>query len=85
VNEDDKKASRRAVLQAGVAVLAGAGLVTPAAAQQKIEKSLVLYQEKPKDGQQCSKCLQFQPPDACAIVEGKILPTGWCGAYAPKP
>ena len=35
MNEDDKKASRRAVLQAGVAVLAGAGLVTPAAAQQK--------------------------------------------------
>jgi hypothetical protein len=84
VSRDDQKTGRRTILQAGVAILA-AGAATQAAAQQKIEKTLVMYQEKPKGAQQCSNCLHFQPPDACAIVVGPIVPAGWCGAYAPKP
>ena len=82
----EKKASRRTILQAGAAVL-GVGVVasTGASAQQKIEKSLVMYQEKPKGAQRCDNCLHWQPPASCAIVNGPILASAWCGAYAPKP
>jgi hypothetical protein len=78
------KASRRTILCIGGAAVAAAGVATRAVAQQKIEKSLVLYQDKPKEGQECDKCLHFQAPNSCDIVAGTISPTGWCGAFAPK-
>jgi len=85
VSEDNvRTTSRRNVLQAGVAVLA-TGAAAGARAQEKIEKSMVMYQEKPNGDQQCNKCLHWQPPGSCAIVAGPIIPTGWCGAFAPKP
>lgn len=83
---DAAKASRRTILLAGAAIVAAGAAVRSAAAQQKIEKSLVMYQETPnKDGQKCSTCLNFQPPSSCALVAGAINANGWCGAYAPKP
>ena len=73
------------MLCAGAAAVAAWASPAARAAQQKIEKSMVLYQDKPHEGQECDKCLQFQPPNACTIVAGEISPTGWCGAFAPKP
>lgn len=87
MNDDVMKASRRNILRAGAAMIAAGAVVTRAAAEetQKIEKSLVGYQEKPNaNGQHCSVCANFQPPNACAIVAGDISPNGWCGAFAPK-
>ena len=89
MNDDDKmlKASRRSILRAGAAVLAAGVVAKHASADeaQKIEKSLVGYQEKPNaNGQHCSICANFQPPNSCAIVAGVINPNGWCGAFAPK-
>ncbi|TDH63336.1 hypothetical protein E2C06_07340 [Dankookia rubra] len=46
---------------------------------------MVMYQDKPKDGQKCGGCLHFQPPNACAIVAGNISPEGWCAVWAAKP
>ncbi|AFK21400.1 hypothetical protein E6P09_16520 (plasmid) [Haloferax mediterranei ATCC 33500] len=47
----------------------------------------VSYQDQPKDGQQCSNC-RFYIEDknddglgACAIVEGKVAPDGYCVSY----
>ena len=77
------KFSRRSALQAGL-IMVTAGLTGHAAAQAKIAQNLVQYQDKPKGDAQCSKCLQFQPPDACKVVDGKISPNGWCAAFAPK-
>lgn len=73
---------RRAVLKAGIAVLAAA----PAAAlaQQKLAQSAVQYQTSPKDGQMCSNCVNFVAPNACKLVDGNISPNGWCIAYGPK-
>lgn len=31
----------------------------------------------------CKKCLKFLIPDACAWVEGKIAPSGWCSIWVP--
>ena len=87
MDDDAPKASRRNILRAGAAIIAvGVGVKHAAAEEtQKIEKSLVGYQEKPNaNGQHCSVCANFQPPNACAIVAGEINPNGWCGAFAPK-
>ena len=43
------------------------------------------YQDTPKKGQDCEKCLQFTPPDGCKLVGGKINPKGWCLLFALKP
>jgi len=75
------------MLQAGLAIVAGATIAEKATAQeqaQKIDPKLVMYQQQPKDGQHCAICVQFQPPNACKIVAGEISPNGWCAAFAPK-
>jgi hypothetical protein len=35
-------------------------------------------------GKQCSGCALFKAPGACSVVKGKISPSGYCIAYAPK-
>ena len=81
-----KMGSRRELLRTGAAVLTGGMMVAASARAQdaKIAQELVQYQDKPKDGQACSGCSQWQPPNACVIVAGKIAPEGWCVAWAPK-
>jgi hypothetical protein len=84
----DYVASRRTALKAGLAAVAG-GLAATAAtraavAQEKIAQNVVQYQETPKDGAECDKCVNFQAPNACTIVAGTINPKGWCVAFAPK-
>jgi len=79
--------TRRIVLRAGLGMAAAGAVATavmrPARAQ-KIAKEAVMYQDTPKDGHECDQCTNWQPPNACAIVEGMISPQGWCGAFAPK-
>jgi hypothetical protein len=78
-------ARRRAILGAGlVAAATGTLAAREARAQQKLAKNMIMYQDTPKDGQRCDNCTHWQPPNACAIVEGPIAAAGWCGAWAPK-
>jgi hypothetical protein len=51
----------------------------------KISQSQAEYQSSPKGIRRCDKCLQFQPPAACKIVEGTISPAGSCDYFAPVP
>ena len=84
---DNIKASRRGLLRSGLTILAGSLLATTARAQDadsKVEQSVVQYQTSPKDGAQCSGCVNFVAPNACKVVAGTISPSGWCVAYAPK-
>ncbi len=85
----DKTPARRAVLKSAVSLVCGTAAVAamaPLARAQsaKLAQNVVQYQEMPKDGAQCSGCVNFQPPNACAIVDGQINPNGWCVAFAPK-
>ena len=86
-----RRISRRRLLQAcGMIVPAALARpfllgARPADAQQKATKQQVQYQETPKKGQDCEKCLQFTPPDGCKLVGGKINPKGWCLLFALKP
>jgi hypothetical protein len=86
VKEDKRmpKARRALLRAAGLAALAPIA-VSRSQAQDKLQGSMVMYQATPKDGQKCSGCLHFQPPNACAIVTGNISPEGWCAVWAAKP
>ena len=79
--------TRRAWL-GGAAMVVGLGttgaLSTRAIADSKTPQKAAMYQEQPKDGKMCSTCMQFQAPDACKLVDGKISPNGWCQLYTPK-
>lgn len=55
-----------------------------AAAQQKVSKADAKYQDQPKGQQRCEICVNFQPPNACKLVDGEIKPTGWCQFFAAK-
>lgn len=79
----DDEATRRRILKAALAAVGGV-VATRVQAQEKIAQAQVQYQAKPKDGQKCSTCVNFEAPNACKIVTGTISPDGWCIAFAPK-
>jgi hypothetical protein len=54
----------------------------PAAAVIKISQKAVAYQDHPEGDKRCDKCVQFQPPDACKLVDGRINPNGYCRLFA---
>jgi len=74
--------SRRSLL-CGAAGAAGvlAAILKPALAQPKISKVAVNYQDHPDGDKRCDKCVQFQPPDACKVVDGSISPQGSCRIF----
>jgi hypothetical protein len=80
---------RRSLLK-GVPMVAGAIISASAIpdslfAQTKLTHEAAKYQDQPKDGQQCSTCVQFEPPSSCKTVEDPISPTAWCALYVAKP
>ena len=90
----DKNLSRRSLLK-GVITLAGAAagsavLATNQAFAAKAPKAAMQYQDHPKNGNDCTKCMQFIPggsPKAmgtCKVVAGSISPHGYCLAFTPK-
>lgn len=87
-DDTSKRSARRAVLGAGIAglgVAAGVTAASRAQAQEKIPQAMVMYQLTPQGDQRCDNCVHWQPPNACAIVSGVILPQAWCGVWAAKP
>jgi hypothetical protein len=48
-------------------------------------KAQFKYQAKPgPGGKKCSACALFKAPASCQVVKGKISPSGYCIAFAPK-
>ena len=78
--------SRRALLQTA-ADAAGAAVILDAssapAAAPKLSQKVVAYQDHPDGDRHCSKCAQFQSPNACKIVDGTISPDGYCRFFVP--
>ena len=71
--------ARRRLLRLAAAAAAVAGWAAPSnAAAQKVSQAEALYQDRPKGGLSCAACTLFRPPAACAVVEGRISPYGWC-------
>jgi hypothetical protein len=74
--------SRRSLLRSAVGATGVlAATLNPALAQPKISKVAVNYQDHPDGDKRCDKCIQFQPPDACKLVEGSISPQGSCRIF----
>ena len=45
----------------------------------KSDKYKVSYQDEPKNGRMCAKCIHFHAEtNTCDLVEGTISPLGWC-------
>ena len=72
---------RRILVAAGVPALFNA--LYPAAAAPKISQKAVAYQDHPEGDKRCEKCAQFQPPNACKMVDGAINPQGYCRIFTP--
>ena len=80
---------RRSLLKS-VPVIAGAIISTNAmaeslVAQTKLTHEAAKYQDTPKDGQQCSGCVQFVAPASCKVVEDPVAASGWCQLFMAKP
>jgi len=74
--------SRRSLLLSAVGAIGVlAATLYPALAQPKISKVAVNYQDHPDGDKRCDKCIQFQPPDTCKVVEGTISPQGSCRIF----
>ena len=76
--------ARRSLLQCAL----GAAAILDAAPKHaagapKISKNAVAYQDHPEGDKRCDRCAQFQPPDACKMVEGPISPQGSCRIFVP--
>ena len=85
-----KKGFCRRSLLKSVPMIAGAIISTNAVthnlfAQQKLTHEAAKYQDSPKDGQQCSGCVQFVAPASCKVVEDPVAASGWCQLFTAKP
>lgn len=89
VPSKSKDLSRRVFLQRVATYGAGAAIIQGfaanfATAQAKVPQNTVSYQDKPKGPQRCDGCNNFQPPNACKMVDGVISPQGWCTLFVKK-
>ena len=82
--DKERRAALRGLVGAGLGAAAIAVGTRRAAAQEKLAQNVVQYQDQPKDGLVCKKCVNWVEPNQCTIVAGNINPQGWCVAYAPK-
>jgi hypothetical protein len=84
--QGDQSLSRRLLLRASVTAIGGVvavlGMGSPAEA--RMSQKAAGYQLTPKDGQSCANCSLFKAPSSCTLVDGVIIPAGWCRFYDKK-
>jgi anaerobic selenocysteine-containing dehydrogenase len=68
----------------GGAVLGASLIAAPAAAATKMPQKAVKYQLTPKGKARCDNCALWQAPSSCKLVDGTIVPSGWCVLYKAK-
>lgn len=75
-------------LGAGVAIGSAAFAVTgtprAAAAAAQVAQDAAGYQTQPNGDQRCAFCVHFRAPSSCELVQGTIVPNGWCKLYRAK-
>lgn len=90
MEDNGKKTSRREILKLGALGLGAIGAMSVASGAKaqtvakKAQQKAVMYQTSPKNGKQCSECQHFETPHACRIVDGEIVPEGYCILFAKK-
>jgi len=88
-----KRISRRALLETGglaIGVVVAGGAASRTVADDEISQAAKIkqtdahYQTHPNGQQRCEICLQFLQPSKCKIVQGPIIPRGWCQFSAAR-
>jgi hypothetical protein len=54
------------------------------AAAPQITQAAAGYQTQPNGDQRCAFCAHFESPASCQIVQGTIVPNGWCKLFRAK-
>jgi High potential iron-sulfur protein len=84
--ENGSAHSRRRILGLALTTL-GSLFVMLAEAPQAVAKmaqKAAGYQTSAKNGQSCATCALFKAPSSCTLVDGTIVPDGWCRFYSKK-
>lgn len=84
--------TRRCAIRLGATTVIGstmlgqalAGPERVAAAAPQTTQEAAGYQTQPNGDQRCALCVHFQPPASCQIVQGTIVPNGWCKLFHAK-
>ena len=77
--------SRRELIRTAACVVGGAVAVMAATpAQAKMSQKVAEYQLTPKDNQTCANCALYRAPASCTLIDGNVVPTGWCRFYSRK-
>ena len=90
---DHQVATRRRILQAGLAVVGGAAATSARAAGNdrampgqpaptKYTPEAVHYRPTPNGDMKCLYCTYFTPPETCAILTAPVSRNGWCDHFA---
>jgi hypothetical protein len=87
LNNRSAPCSRRCLLLGAVAAVSAVTVVdtdpSTAVAALKISQAAVGYQDHPNGDKECRKCVEFQPPSSCKMVDGTINPQGYCRIFMP--
>ena len=88
---DLNKPSRRQFLKVGGAALVALPIIAMSgnalAAKNESVRAALQYQTSPKDGKQCSTCMNYQAAtNGCTLFPGdtEIVPNGYCSAWVIK-
>src|SRR5450755_4018953 len=78
--------SRRVLFRSAVATAGGvaAVLTLNLPAEAKMTQKAAAYQVTPNGAKSCANCAVFKAPSSCTLVDGAIVPTGYCKFYAAK-
>jgi len=90
----DDQLSRRAVLRnaatavglIGTSALA-TGCAQPTAQAPTLPKQTKLqaaYQDHPDGSERCGVCAHFIPPGDCRVIQGPVIPDGWCRNFKTR-
>ena len=95
----DDEPSRRAVLRnaaAAVGLIGTSALAVgcaqpraqapppPPAQAQKQTKAQATYQDRPNGAERCGVCANFVAPGDCRVIQGPVIPDGWCRNFRAR-
>lgn len=90
-NSTDRRNALRVVYGLTLALAASAVPTAAKPFRWNRPKGTAGYQEQPNDKEQCSRCKLFLVPKhtdslgGCVVLEGEIVPNGWCRLWEPRP
>lgn len=82
---EKEKQSRRQIMRTAACAIGGVfALMAATPAQAKMSQKVAEYQTGPKDNQNCANCALFRAPGSCTLIDGTVVPNGWCRFYSRK-